>query len=359
MKILICTGIYPPDIGGPATYSKLLKDELPGRGFEVEVLSFGDVIKFPKVIRHFIYFLGVLIKSLGADVIYAQDPVSVGLPSVLAAKLFNKKFLLKVVGDYAWEQLQIQSFNSRFITLEVFQSGEYSFITELRRSVERWVADKADRIVVPSDYLRAIVEQWGVDKSKISVIYNSLEGEGIGSVPKKENIIFSAGRLVPWKGFELLIEVMNELPVDLKLFIAGSGPKESDLKLKIKDLKLEDRVILLGSLDQSQMRHYFGLAKAFVLNTSYEGLSHIILEAMQNSVPVITTNVGGNPELITDGFNGLLVEYNNKNELKGAILKLLNDIALQNKFIENSHNELKKFSKEKMINGISEVLLSL
>jgi len=116
---------------------------------------------------------------------------------------------------------------------------------------------------------------------------------------------------------------------------------------------------LLGSLDQDQMRHYFSLAKAFVLNTSYEGLSHIILEAMQNSVPVITTNVGGNPELITNDLNGLLVEYNNKNELKGAILKVLNDIALQNKFIENSHKELEKFSKEKMLNSLSGVLKSL
>ncbi len=264
--------------------------------------------------------------------------------------------MLKIVGDYAWEQLQIQNYGSKSITLEVFQSGEYSFITELRRKIERWVAGEANEIIVPSEYLKNIVKQWGVKEEKITVIYNSLEGNIANSVPKKENIIFSAGRLVPWKGFELLIEIMKELPADFKLFIAGSGPKEQDLKLKIKDLKLGDRVVLLGSLDQDQMRHYFGLAKTFALNTSYEGLSHIILEAMQNNVPVITTNVGGNPELIENNFNGLLAGYNNKNEFKSAILKIMNDVSLQNKFIENSHKELEKFSKEKMMSELVKIL---
>ncbi len=57
-----------------------------------------------------LYFLKVLKRGLGVDVIYAQDPVSVGLPSVLAAQILNKKFLLKIVGDYAWEQLQIKNY---------------------------------------------------------------------------------------------------------------------------------------------------------------------------------------------------------------------------------------------------------
>lgn len=374
IRILICTGIYPPDIGGPATYSKLLKDELPKRGFEVEVLSFGDVRKWPRGIRHFVYFLKVLKKSFGVDIIYAQDPVSVGLPAALVAKFLNKKFLLKVVGDYAWEQyqiknmetsgefaepLQIKSFSSELVTLEVFQSQEYSFITELRRGIERWVADKADRIVVPSEYLKGIVKKWGVSEEKITVIYNSLEGDISKPNIKKDNIIFSAGRLVPWKGFDLLIEVMREMPDDFKLFIAGVGPEENNLKSLISNLKLDNKVVLLGGLNHEQMHKYFGLAKVFALNTSYEGLSHIILESMQNSAPVVTTNIGGNPELIKNDYNGLLVEYNNKNQLRDAILKVIKNDELQSKFIENSHKELARFSLETMLNRLSELLKSL
>jgi glycosyltransferase involved in cell wall biosynthesis len=369
-RILICTGIYPPDIGGPATYSQLLKDELPKRGFEVRILSFGEVRKFPKIIRHIIYFFKVLKKAFSADIIYAQDPVSVGLPSVLAAKILNKKFLLKVVGDYAWEQYCQQNKSLLELpNLEEFQIKKYDFITELRRKIERWVAKKADKIIVPSEYLKSIVKKWDISDSRIAVIYNSLEEKSIEPKVKKENIIFSAGRLVPWKGFELLIEIMKELPKDFKLFIAGSGPMEADLKLKIKDFppkadqflaeKLENRVFLLGNLSQDQMRHYFGLAKVFVLNTAYEGLSHIILEAMQNGVPVITTNVGGNPELIKNKFNGLLVEYNNKNQLKDAILNVIKNDDLRAKFIENSHKELMRFSLETMLKNLSSIFRSL
>ncbi len=102
MRILIATGIFPPDIGGPATYSKLLFDELPKRGFEVDVLSFGEVRKFPKIVRHFIYFLKVLSLGRKSDIIFVQDPVSVGLPVCIASKILRKKFALKIVGDYAW-----------------------------------------------------------------------------------------------------------------------------------------------------------------------------------------------------------------------------------------------------------------
>jgi len=99
MRVLICTGLYPPDIGGPATYSKMLVNELPKRGFFVSVLSFGTVRHLPKIFRHFIYFLKTMQLGKEADVIFAQDPVSVGLPSLLASKLLGKLFIVKIVGQ--------------------------------------------------------------------------------------------------------------------------------------------------------------------------------------------------------------------------------------------------------------------
>ncbi|NOY35824.1 MAG: glycosyltransferase family 4 protein, partial [bacterium] len=122
MRILICTGIYPPDIGGPATYSKLLFDELSKRGVEVEVLSFGDVRRLPKIIRHLVYFLKTLKRARGADIVFAQDPVSVGLPAAIAAKILQKRFILKVVGDYAWEQ-----YNQRRVASLKFSIFNFQF----------------------------------------------------------------------------------------------------------------------------------------------------------------------------------------------------------------------------------------
>ena len=103
-KILIATGIYPPDIGGPATYVARLEKELRTRGFVVRVLAYTHLRHLPKGIRHLVYFFKLLLLALGCDIIYAQNSISAGFPAAIAATLFNKKLVLKVVGDADWEQ---------------------------------------------------------------------------------------------------------------------------------------------------------------------------------------------------------------------------------------------------------------
>src|SRR3990167_6273753 len=106
MKLLIATPLYPPEIGGPATYAKLLLEGLPKKGIEVDLVKFSDVRHLPKIIRHFVYYRRVLKAARSADVVLALDPVSVGLPAMKAAKKADKPFVVKIVGDYAWEQGQ-------------------------------------------------------------------------------------------------------------------------------------------------------------------------------------------------------------------------------------------------------------
>ncbi len=104
MRLLIATPLYPPDPGGPATYAKALEEGLPPLPIEVDLVKFSDVRHLPKGVRHVAYFWRVLRALKGVDVVLALDPVSVGLPALLAALIARKKFVLKVVGDYAWEQ---------------------------------------------------------------------------------------------------------------------------------------------------------------------------------------------------------------------------------------------------------------
>ncbi len=355
-KILIATGLFPPQIGGPATYSKILARELPKKGFEVEILNFGDLLKFPKILRHLIYFLKALFLGQKAEMIFAQDPVSVGLPAILAAKILRKKFILKIVGDYAWEQAR-QRFGVKD-SLDDFVIKKYGFKTELLRKMEKLTAHNASAIITPSFYLKKIVASWGVAEQKIKVIYNTFDSESFKpDFSEKKDIILSVGRLVPWKGFSTLIDLMKELPEEIKLVIAGSGTEEQNLRSKIESLKLAERVILVGQIGKKELNEYFGRARLFVLNTQYEGLPHSVLEAMAVGVPVVTTNIGGNPEVIKDGFNGLLISYNDKEALKGAILTLWSDENLRKKFTVNSFEELKKFSLEGMINKTAEILI--
>jgi glycosyltransferase involved in cell wall biosynthesis len=129
-KLLLATGIYPPDIGGPATYSKLLYEKLPAQGIAVWVLSFGSVRRYPKAIRHVLYMWKLLWLSRGVDCIYAQDTISVGLPAAIVSKITRKKLLLKIVGDYAWEQ-GVQRFG---VTdrLDVFVTKYVQYVWQVR-----------------------------------------------------------------------------------------------------------------------------------------------------------------------------------------------------------------------------------
>src|SRR3989344_866162 len=102
MRIVVATPLYPPESGGPATYAKALEEELPKLGIEVSVVKYSDVRK--RFFRHLRYFLRVFRAAHGADIVYALDAVSVGFPAMLAAKLRRKPFVVKVVGDFAWEQ---------------------------------------------------------------------------------------------------------------------------------------------------------------------------------------------------------------------------------------------------------------
>ncbi len=365
-RILLATPLYPPDMGGPATYTQLLEAELSKYDIKVTIAPFGSVRFLPKIIRHIVYFLYVCLLSVEAKIIYALDPVSVGFPALLVAKLTRKRFLLRVAGDYAWEMFNQQPTTNNqqlFVTLEEFQEKKFDFATEMRRNIERYVARRADRVIVPSKYLKKIIKQWGVADEKITVIYNAFEPPETHQIKDSARqklkvhgvTIFSAGRLVPWKGFSTLIDVVAELKKevpDLKLYIAGDGPQEKDLRFKIKDLRMENTVILLGRLPQDKLAEYVQAADIFVLNTGYEGFSHQLLEVMALGTPIITTNIGGNPELIENQKEGLLVSYNDKEKIKRAVELLITDEALRGYVAQRAREKSKTFSKESAIKSL-------
>ena len=394
MKVLIATGIYSPDVGGPATYSALLEKELPKRGVEVKIITYGKLKNYPWILRQPAYFFRIFLAARNVDIIYAQDILNSGISSYVAASIWRKKLLLKIVGDYAWEQ-GAQRFGVKEV-LDEFLDRQYGFMVECFRFLEKFVAGRADKIIVPSEYLKKVVMKWGVAPEKIKVIYNAFEPPRSKeitppapltlrvetrtklSINQNDKIIVSAGRLVPWKGFDVLIEIMPEIlekELNAKLIIIGDGPeKERLLSLKaqiFQDFSQRDgarlsnlpaskyaglekfgaeAIAFRGNLQHEKVLEYLAAADVFALNTSYEGLSHQILEAMAVGCPVVTTDVGGNPELIKDGESGFLVKFNDKNALKSTILKILNDMALAQKLAENAQKKAGEFSKERMIN---------
>lgn len=397
IRLLICTGIFPPDIGGPATYVSNLVNELPEFGFDIKVVTFAnlnskvksqmskvqiksqnyknielDIFKVNRekslLFRYWQYFLNVFKQLKWADLVYVQGPVSEGLPSWLACRLGGKKFILKVVGDYAWEQGR-QRYGVKEL-LDDFQEKKYGWPVSFMRKIEKRVASGATHIITPSVYLKNVVKKWGIKEDKISVVYNSVNNfnQDIDKEFLKNelglsgNIIFTVGRLVPWKGSITLVEIMPEflkINPDFKLVIAGDGPQMPELIKKVADLDLAGKIILTGKIEEGQVEKYLLVSDIFILNSGYEGLSHSLIKAMQAGLPVVATDIGGNPELVEDGKNGLLVEYDNKTEIVRAVRKIWLDRDLAENLSRESVTIGQKFNRQILLNQLVKIFTDI
>lgn len=367
MRVLVATGLYPPEIGGPATYAALLESLLPARGATVAVLPFKEVRKYPTGIRHLVYAWRVFRRSRDVDIILALDPFSVGVPARIVAFLRRKKFVVKVVGDFAWEQArQRYDFTG---TLEEFQKAEVDLVPTLMRFLERVVSRSAHHVIVPSKYLASIVALWGVPLERLSVIYNGVSVTDVGDrgtirgvLHFSGKLIISVGRLVPWKGFETLISTFARLKKndpELTLFIVGSGPDLEKLERAAEAHQVAESVIFAGAVDHEALLRYLRAADVLVLNTSYEGFSHLILETMAVGTPIVTTMVGGNPEVIDDGVNGYLVTPNDGDALGKRITKLLSDTALYTRMRQEALKKVSTFTDERCVTETAALLKKL
>ena len=369
MKVLIATGLYPPEIGGPATYALLLEEELPKRGFEIIVVPFGWVRHYPKIVRHFVYMYKLWRESKRVDVIYALDPISVGLPALMVAKLTRTSFLLRLGGDYAWEQGA-----GRFgitETLDEFLTKKTSrpLMVRLLATVQTFVTKRAHKVVAPSEYLKSVIKTWGVKENNIVVIHSALyplEVEGTKDELKKQlsfttPTIISAGRLVPWKGFSALIEViarMKDRYPDISLVIAGDGEELQKLKTNTLEHDVERNVRFVGRISKEALGASIKAADVFVLNTAYEGLSHQLIEVMDLGTPIITTTAGGNPELITDDVNGILVSFDDTDAIVDGLTRLLDYPETRSRIVQSARGRSKDFAQSIMLEKIEALLKS-
>ncbi|HYC34556.1 MAG TPA: glycosyltransferase family 4 protein, partial [Candidatus Paceibacterota bacterium] len=356
-KILIATGIFEDKVSGPASYAKLLMKVLPEKGFEIKVQDYCLVLKYPKIIRHAIYFFKLLKDAFGVDLVFALDPVSVGFPAALISKIFGKKFYLKIEGDYAWEQGTQRAQVTDLLEKFSVENEKYPFFVRLLKRIEFWVASSASKIIVPSEYVKKIVSNWGINPQKIKVIYNTLNIPSISE--SKEDLrskltsgtptIISVGRLVPWKGFEALISVMPSLRQsipNLKLIIVGTGPDKSFLESKIQALGASDFIEIKNITSQDEFFRYIKAADAFVLNSSQESFPFLLLEVMSLETPVITTSIAGNAEVVQNQKNGVVFQYNNKDEMISSILSVLNSKEKSQALAKEGRATLSEFSEQ-------------
>ena len=368
-NLLVASGIFHPESGGPATYLQEILPALQSRGWDLRVLSYGDSRRsdypYPVVraarrvypLRLAQYGLLARKNLAWADVIYLQ---STDLPLWGMGHIPR---VIKIVGDPAWERCIRRGWTAPDVNIDDFQTMKGDWRVRWQRGSRSRQVKAMDAVVVPGEYLKRMAMGWGIDEGKVHVIYNALREPPGFAKPRAEMradlgwddrpTLLTAARLHPWKGIDYLIEALRSMP-DVRLIVVGDGP---DLgRLQGLAQALGDRVRWMGHLPRADVHRLMAAADAVILYSGYEGLSHTLLESLQLGTPVLASDKGGNPEVVQHGVNGLLVPYADAAALRRGIRQLL---ARRDELAANAQTGLERFAFRTMVQRTDALLRSL
>jgi glycosyltransferase involved in cell wall biosynthesis len=362
MKILHLGKLCPPNEGGTEIFSFDLLEYLNRNGIKADLLCFGGGTKVDKY-KGFQYFsckTNVILNSAPMSYDYIKtfkkiaehyDIIHVHSPNPLAEVL---TLLIKKPIIIHWH-LDI-----------IKQKISYIFY----RPIQQKVLANADRIIATSpQYLltskqlrnfqnKAVVIPLGLNPRRlISQDTYNIEFQKIKEKIGDKKIILSLGRLVKYKGFEYLIKAGEFIKDDAVILIAGGGPLYNSLNKLIKKLNLQNKVFLLGRVDDVSI--FIKNCDLFCLPSiaRNEAFGLVLVEALFFCKPLITTDVSGSGMnyVNINGKTGLVVQPRNPKALAGAINKVLSDDNLYTMFSKNASIRFKEFE----IDSIGEKILKL
>jgi len=283
VKILLVSGIWPPDVGGPASHAPEVADALTARGHSVEVVTTASVApesraypvryisrSLPPGVRHAAVASLVARRSRWADVVYATSMV--GRTSLAA----RAPFVVKVAGDPAYERSLRRGFYSG--SLEGFQAAKLDHRAAVLRRWRTLTTRRAAHLLCPSEFLRGIVISWGVAPERVSVLPNPTpplpnllpRDELRSSFGTEGPFLAFAGRLTRAKALDVLSDAVEGVE-GVTLLAAGDGEDRAALRGK--------RIRLLGALPRARVLELLAAADAVVLSSSWENFPHVLVEA--------------------------------------------------------------------------------
>ena len=362
MKIVLATPVYPPEIGGPATYIKGLALQLRDK-HEIVIVAYASTSeriagttlyvaskRRPLPLRLLKFTRDLFKASQGANVIYVQNAMAAGLPAVIVGKLRHIPVVLKFVGDEAWERASHAGQTKKRLE-EFLASPEGGWKTFIRMMIQGFVLRHADIVTTPSVYLRdAIVRTYQLKEERAVVNYNVavIDAEAPFEAIQVPHQIVTTARLTEWKGIDgtvRAVALLKEKYPDVKLVIAGDGPEMENLKKLAKEKHIEDRVKFLGNVSRAETWHQRKCSEVYVLNSTYEGLPHTALTSFAAGIPMVATNIPGTNEAVYDGVSGLLVPAGDDTALAEAVARLFDNPELRTKLVVGATKILEeKFS---------------
>jgi glycosyltransferase involved in cell wall biosynthesis len=372
VKVLIVTGIWPPDVGGPASHAPDVADFLRSRGHEVEVVTTADAPPAPREypvravprhhrlgIRHYRGAALVHHRAREADVVYTTGMFG---RSALGASLARKPYVVKLTADPAFERSRRRGLVEG--NVDEFQrraGGPAVAALRLARNAE---LRRAAHVFTPSAYLRDLVLSWRVQSERVSVLPNP--APLVPPLREREELRRSfglngatlafAGRLTAQKSLERAVEAVAGAD-GVELLIAGEGPDREPLERRVAALGLAGRVRFLGAQPRERIVELFRAADASILTSSWENFPHTVIEALSVGTPVLAMEAGGVAEVVRDGVNGLLVAPGDTAALGEAVRRYFGDHALRERLRAAAVQSVADYAPERVFGELELTLL--
>lgn len=188
MQIVIATGIYPPEIGGPALYAKGVHESLKKMGHDAPVVLFGTLRRFPSGLRHILYAIKLFAAARKASAIFAFDTYSVGLPASLVGMILRIPVVIRIGGDFVWE-MYIERTKERIPLPDFYLSPRALSLKErVAEACVRWMLHHA-RLAFNTKWLLDIWQKpYALDATRARVVENVI-GEKLGSLSRSRTIL--------------------------------------------------------------------------------------------------------------------------------------------------------------------------
>lgn len=304
MRILITTGIFEPEAGGPATYTPKIARKLVESGHEVTVITYSDKERYDadatysfrlvRVVRvqnkfsnYFSFFRATLREIKNKDIAYSLDWLAAGLPLTIAATIRQIPVVIRVGGDYIWEKYLLSG-GVPMPLLEFYEQGLYKNHQKLFRVV-RFVLHRAF-VVFNSDTQRNMYERYfGLLPDQTTVIHNPMPDKGaIKREVASDEVIF-AGRFIAMKNIVSLLEAFATARTPFKLVLIGSGPEEHRIRNAVMELRIENRVSLHPSMPQAALFERIKNSRALILPSWTDIAPNEVSEAIALGIPILVS----------------------------------------------------------------------
>jgi glycogen synthase len=277
--------------------------------------------------------------------------------AAIGSRLARRPLVVKLVSDEVFER---EMRSGRFAgTLDEFQSVQGGPRIRFLRATRNAALRRARHVLCPSAYLRDVALAWGLDPERVSVLPNPAPDSP--PLPSRDELradlgidgrtLVFAGRLAPQKALGVALAALVDVS-DVALVVAGEGPERAALEGRAAELGLDGRVRFLGSVPRDAVLRLFGAADASVLPSSWENFPHTVVESLAVGCPVIATAVGGVPEVVRDGENGLLVGPNDPSALAAAISRFFSDAGLRERLSAAAAPSVARYSEQAVFTTI-------